>query len=168
VRTLEPERAAGHHQLVMEADHARSIAERHLARRDEDGVPLILHVRRVVARTPVEAHTVAWLHEVLERTTVSEHELLLDGLTDDQLRALRLLHRNGDSRSDHIYLAHVERIVSASGHSGDLARTVKIADLEDRLLHPWVRGDGWSPPYEQALQLLLQPTGDRHAAGAFF
>ena len=35
----------------------------------------------------------AWLHEALEWTVVSEQELLTNGLSDDQLRALRLLHR---------------------------------------------------------------------------
>jgi hypothetical protein len=32
---------------------------------------------------------------------------------------------------------------------------VKIADLEDRRLHPRARRDGWSPPYELGLQRLL-------------
>jgi hypothetical protein len=32
---------------------------------------------------------------------------------------------------------------------------VKIADLEDRCLYPRVRHDGWSPPYADGLDLLL-------------
>jgi hypothetical protein len=31
---------------------------------------------------------------------------------------------------------------------------VKIADLQDRCLHPRVRADGWSPPYARGLALL--------------
>jgi hypothetical protein len=32
---------------------------------------------------------------------------------------------------------------------------VKIADLQDRCLHPRVRADGWSPPYATARALLM-------------
>jgi hypothetical protein len=151
----------------MEADRARSIAEQlHGDDFDEDGGPLLLHIRRVADRTPPEARTVAWLHEVLEHTTLTEHELLADGLSDDELRALRLLRRTGDTRSDRVYMAHLDRIARAAGHSGDLARAVKLADLKDRLLHPRVRPDGWSPPYARGLQLLLQTDNEHSAASA--
>jgi hypothetical protein len=139
----------------METQRAQVIAERlHAGDREEDGVPVLWHVRRVALRTPEEARSVAWLHEVLEFTLVSEQKLLQEGVTSDELRALRLLHRTADTRSDGVYLAHLELIVRAAGRSGALARIVKIADLEDRCLHPRVRPDGWSPPYELALELL--------------
>jgi hypothetical protein len=96
---------------------------------------------------------VAWLHEALEWTVVPEQELLGNGLTDDELRALRLLHRTG-SRSERAYLAHLRLIASAAGRSGHLTRLVKTADLEDRCRHPRVRADGWSPPYARGLALL--------------
>jgi hypothetical protein len=108
---------------------------------------------------------VAWLHEALERTAVTERELLVAGLTSDELRALRLLNRTTDSRSDHRYLAHLELIALAAGGSGRLARIVKTADLRDRCLHPRVRCDGWSPPYARALQLLWDTQDDPHRAG---
>jgi hypothetical protein len=38
---------------------------------------------------------------------------------------------------------------------GRLARLVKIADLQDRCLHPRVHPDGWSPPYARGLALLM-------------
>jgi hypothetical protein len=34
----------------------------------------------------------------------------------------------------------------ARGGPGGLARLAKIADPQDRCLHPRVRADGWSPP----------------------
>jgi len=149
--------AADHDQSSMEMHRARSIAhERHAGDREESGAPLLRHIRRVASRTPAEARAVAWLHEMLEWTSVPEQELLAEGLTSDELRALRLLERTGDARSDHIYLAHVELIACAAGRAGYLARTVKIADLEDRLLHPRVRPGGWSPPYGQGLQRLVE------------
>ena len=107
----------------------------------------------------------AWLHEVLEWTALTERELLSAGLTSDELRALRLLNRETESRSDLGYLAHLEQIACATGRSGRLARVVKIADLKDRCLYPYVRRDGWSPPYELALQRLVEAREDPQRAG---
>ena len=90
-----------HDRLTMEAAHARAIAERlHLGDREEDGTPVIRHVQRVATTVPEEARPVAWLHEVLEWTAVTEQELLIAGLPSDELRALRLLDRTTDSHSD--------------------------------------------------------------------
>ena len=149
----------------METGRARAIAERlHLGDREDDGTPVILHVQRVASAVPEEARTVAWLHEILEWTAVTEQELLIAGLTSDELRALRLLNRTTDSHSDHHYLAHLGLIAQASGDSGRLARIVKTADLKDRRLHPYVRRDGRSPPYARALELLSEARDDRHRA----
>ena len=146
--------------VAMDAGRARAIAQRvHAADCEEDGAPLLRHIARVVARAPAEARTVAWLHEVLESATVTEHALLGYGLDEEELRALRLLSRPTHSRSATVYLAHVELIACAAGRSGRLARMVKIADLEDRCRHPRVRADGWSPPYELALRRLGEVAG---------
>jgi hypothetical protein len=148
--------------VAMDADRARAIARRvHAADREEDGAPLLRHIARVACRTPAEARAVAWLHEALESSTVTEHELLGYGLDEEELRALRLLSRRTHSRSAEVYLAHVELIACAAGRSGHLARTVKRADLEDRCLHPRVRSDGWSPPYELALRRLEEARARR-------
>jgi hypothetical protein len=140
----------------MDPARARAFAETlHAGEREPDGMPLLGHVRRVAQMVPAEARSVAWLHEALESSKVTEQELLMEGLTQDELRALRLLCRTSDARSDVVYLAHVELIARAAGRSGYLARMVKISDLEDRCLYPRVRGDGWSPPYADGLDLLL-------------
>lgn len=149
----------------MEPDRARDIAERLLAAaREPDGTPLLLHVARVVGATPPDAHAVAWLHEVLETGAASEQELLAAGLASDELRALRLLSRSDGSRSERVYLDHLELIARAAGRSGDLARLVKIADLEDRQRHPRVRADGWSPPYAKGRRRLLLATAGLRVA----
>jgi hypothetical protein len=146
--------------MAMETARAQVLAERlHAGNREEDGIPVLWHVRRVAHGTPDEARSVAWLHEVLEFTAVTEQKLLQEGVTSDELRALRLLHRTADTRSDRVYLAYLELIVRAAGRSGNLARTVKIADLQDRFLHPRVRPGGWSPPYKLGLQLLRPTAG---------
>jgi hypothetical protein len=139
----------------MEVARSRAIAERlHAAAVDESGAPVLAHVARVAGLAPPEARAVAWLHEALDATDVTEQELLQSGLSSDQLRALRLLRRTPDIRSTRIYLAYIDRIARAAGHSGVLARMVKTADLEDRCRHPRVRPDGWSPPYALGLELL--------------
>jgi hypothetical protein len=139
----------------MDPDRARAIAERwHRADREDDETPLLLHVRRVAWSTPADARALAWLHELLELTSIDERKLLAEGLTSDELCALRLLKRTTDSRSTTAYLGHLRLIAVAAGDSGLLARTIKFADLEDRRQHPHVRLDGWSPPYTRALQIL--------------
>jgi hypothetical protein len=154
-------------RATMDTELAREFAERlHAGDEEENGTPLILHVRRVARMVPAEARTVAWLHEVLETTGVTERQLLMAGLTSEELRALRLLNRTSDSHSDRVYLAHLELIAHAAGRSGRLARIVKIADLEDRCRHPRVRPDGWSPPYARALHFLQAITGEDHGVAA--
>jgi len=157
--------ALGDDRSTMDAEHARLMAARlHVGELEEDGTPVLAHVRRVAAMVRVEARTVAWLHEALETTSVAEEDLLLAGLTSEQLRALRLLNVKNLSQSDRAYLAHLELIRRSAGQSGRLARMVKMADLRDRCAHPRVRHGGWSPPYAQGLRLL---TGvDGHAGVA--
>jgi hypothetical protein len=139
----------------VDADRARALAERlHRGQRDAGGAPLIEHVRRVAAAVPEDARVVAWLHEVLEHTSISEEELLAEGLSLDELRALRLLTHDRDSRSNASYLAQVELIARAKGAGAGVARGVKRADLADRALNPPIRANGWSPPYERGLEVL--------------
>jgi hypothetical protein len=139
----------------MNVEHASELAERLLGgRRDAGGAPVIDHVRRVVAVVPEGARVVAWLHELFEYTAISEEALLDEGLSSAELRALRLLTRAGASRSDASYLAHVELIARAAGPGAELARTIKRADIADRVLNPAIRANGWSPPYETALEIL--------------
>ena len=72
--------------VTMDIDRARAVAERlHAADREEDGTPLLEHIRRAASAVPLEARPVAWLHEALEWTVVPEQELLTNGLSDDQL-----------------------------------------------------------------------------------
>ena len=139
----------------MDAERAQALAERlHHGQRQAGGAPLIDHVRRVAAAVPRDGRVVAWLHELLEHTSISEEALLAEGLSLDELRALRLLTRDKDSRSNASYRAHVELIARARGAGASVARSVKRADLADRALHPQVGADGWSPPYEAALGIL--------------
>jgi hypothetical protein len=136
---------------------ARQIAEcAHRNALEESGTPRINHVRRVAKGAPAFARSVAWLHDVLEHSSVTEEELLENGLTDEELRAVRLLTRDSDSRSVDLYLSHIAFIASASGSAGELARAVKRVDLADRKRHPNRRPDGWHPAYQAAIDLMEQ------------
>jgi hypothetical protein len=142
---------------AVETTRAQALAERvHSDDREPDGTPRLWHIRRVAGATPPEGQAVAWLHEALEIGAISEQELLENGLGSEELRALRLLNRSRASSADRAYLAHLDLIAQASGRAGELARMVKIADLEDRRRHPLVREGGWSPPYGRALARLLE------------
>ena len=99
-----------------------------------------------------------------DSTAVAEHQLLREGLDSELLRARRLLYRAHDARSDGVYLAHLRLIARAAGLSGRLAREVKIADLQDRCLHPRVRADGWSPLYARGLARLTDHDAGRATA----
>ena len=140
----------------MNPKRARLLAEwAHRTQPQPAGEPLIAHVRRVAAATPQFARAVAWLHDTLGWTSVSEEELLSNGLSEEELRAVRLLTRLDRHGSDAGYLAHIALIARAHGQAGDLARAVKVADLRDRLQHPDPRTNGSRLPYEQALEMLL-------------
>jgi hypothetical protein len=151
----------------MSAARAQALARRlHRGQRDPGGAVLLDHIRRVALAVSADARPVAWLHEALEYTAIPEEALLHDGLSLDELRALRLLARGGDSRSDAVYLAHIELIAGASGTGARLAQTVKRADLEDRALHPAIRADGWSPPYGRGLEVIVAASTGQDSAQA--
>ena len=59
-----------------------------------------------------------------------------------------LTHAPGESYED-----YVRRIVDARGPAGRLARTVKLADREDKRAHTSIPPD--APPYAWALDQLL-------------
>src|SRR2546421_5220155 len=141
---------------------ARAIAEQaHAGQLDPAGEPLLAHVRRVALAAPPGARGIAWLHEVLECTSVREDALLASGLSKEELRALRLLVRPPAERSAASYLGHIAHIARSSGWAGMLARQVKWSDLLDRLEHPCRRPDGRWPPDARGLALLAPGPPDR-------
>ena len=152
---LAPRRDTGGAQGVSVAA-ARWLAERaHRGQLDANGEPYIVHVGRVAAGVPLFARPVAWLHDVMERSTVDETMLIGAGVSSDQLLAVRLLSRDSAERSDDLYLNHVRAIALSPGAAGRIARAVKRADLLDHISHRPSRSAGWTPPYGAALVVLM-------------
>ena len=115
---------------TVEPTDARNIAHaRHGERRNAAGEPIVQHLERVAASVPAEAKTVAYLHDVLEHSDASIADLEAEGVTPVELEAVQLLTRDPDESFE----AHTLRITYAKGPEGRLARTVKLADIDDHL-----------------------------------
>jgi hypothetical protein len=138
----------------MDPESAHRLARRsHVGQLNRFGEPVIEHVQRVAAAVPSEARVTAWLHDLLELCPTTSRELRRHGVTSVELAALELLtHDQGEPYED-----YVTRIAAAPGPAGYLARIVKLADLNDHLVHPFIPSD--APPYAWARRLLLASLG---------
>jgi hypothetical protein len=129
---------------------AHTIASRHhKGQRNRFGDRVIDHVERVAAAVPPDARATALLHDLLELCSTVGQRLRGKGLTRTELEALELLtHAPGEP-----YETYIRRIADAPGPAGRLARTVKLADLEDHLAQTVIPSD--APPYAWARKQLL-------------
>ncbi len=100
-------------------------AQAHKGQKDRAGRPYILHPLRVMFRLHHERDMiVAILHDVIEDTEWTLHELKKEGFSDEVVDAVNALtRRTGESYWDLIARAKKNRI----------ARKVKIIDLEDNM-----------------------------------
>jgi hypothetical protein len=129
----------------MDPALASAIAMRaHLDQTDRFGGRVIDHVGRVARALPPGARSVAWLHDVLERTSTDVEALRSEGLTPLEEAALDLLTR----REGEDYDAYALRVAFAPGEAGRLARAVKLADLDDHIASSSPALD--TPPYAWA------------------
>ena len=138
---------------LMCVTEARELAARaHGDQHDRDGSLHIDHVARVAEQVSADdAHQrVAWLHDVIEDSTLTIGDLE-PRLTTAELEALRLLTHDHALGS---YADYVQRIVDAPGPAGDLARAVKEADLLDNLRRCARDRDLAVAQYGQALAAL--------------
>jgi hypothetical protein len=114
----------------MNAAAARAVAlAAHAGQTTPQGDSLVRHLERVAARVSSAAKATAWLHELGESGLACVHELLARGITPVELAALELLTlAEGED-----YGLYVRRIARTPGPAGELARTVKLAELSDHL-----------------------------------
>lgn len=103
----------------------------HRGQVDQVGADYIDHPGRVAehfdAATEPTATAAAWLHDVIERSAVSEQELLEAGVRPDIVEVVLLLTRTPEM-SDDAYFARIR--------TNPLARRVKLADVADNSA-PW-------------------------------
>jgi (p)ppGpp synthase/HD superfamily hydrolase len=105
---------------------ARLLAERaHAGQLDKAGLPYIGHLERVASYVdPADplAQTAALLHDSIEDTSLTAHDLADHGIPAPAIEAVELLTRRKEQDPEDYYQAIRENA---------LAREVKLADLAD-------------------------------------
>lgn len=114
------------------ADAITLAAKAHQGQRDKQGEPYILHPIEVMGMVPEDCQIAAVLHDVMEDTTVEFFELEEQGVGEDNLEAINLLTRITVPEKES-YADYIERIATAPGNAGRIARIVKLADLRHNL-----------------------------------
>jgi len=108
-------------------ERAMAVAARaHAGQTDKTGRPMIDHCRRVAAGVKdMEAKTVAYLHDIVEKNTAwTPDRLRTEGFSDRVVQAVDAMTRR--SGEDDMGLAR-------RAASNPLAREVKRADLQDNI-----------------------------------
>jgi (p)ppGpp synthase/HD superfamily hydrolase len=143
----------------MTFEQAVETAARALAgRTDKFGELELMHTLRVVVAVPPEARVVAALHDVLEDSDMTAEDLRRLGLGDVELEAVLLLTRPDDEP----YEDYIERLATAPGEAGRLARIVKLADLRDNLSRTRPEQEDLRQRYERAIK-RLEPVAQAEA-----
>lgn len=127
-------------------------AEAHAGQTDKGGAPYILHPLRVMMRVEGEhARIAAVLHDLVEDTHWTFDDLRAEGFHEAVVAALDGLTR----REGEIYLDFCRRAAT-----NELARQVKLADIEDNLDPARVaalpeESRSLTDPYREAVAILL-------------
>lgn len=100
-------------------------AQAHRGQKDKNGDPYILHPLRVLLRLTTERERIVGaLHDVVEDTEITLDDLRAHGYPEDIVAAVGSISR----RPGETYEQFVERAAA-----NPLARSVKLADLEDNM-----------------------------------
>ena len=133
-------------------DKALEIAiKAHKGQRDLAGVDYIEHPKAVANLVNSdEEKAVAYLHDVLEDTSITEKDLLQMGIPNNIVLAVKVLTKEKNEP----YTKYIERV-----KENKLASTVKIADLQhnmnlSRIANPSKRDYERLEKYKRALTFL--------------
>lgn len=100
-------------------------AQAHQEQVDKAGQPYILHPLRIMLKMSSDTEkTVAILHDLVEDTPWTLEHLRTSGFSEEIVQAIEYLTR----RPAETYSAFIERIAGQP-----LARSIKLADLEDNM-----------------------------------
>lgn len=110
----------------MEIEIALNLAlKAHAGQVDKAGKPYILHPLRLMHRfTDPEEQAVALLHDVIEDSEMTAEDLIDQGISQDVVDAVVALTRGA--------LESYSQFIARIG-TNELARKVKMADIEDNL-----------------------------------
>ena len=86
----------------------------------------ILHPERVAFLVSEKAKNVAWLHDVIEDTTMTWLDLVKEGIDPKDADAVVILTR----KPDEVYAEYIRRVAKSNNQ---IAIEVKLADLRDNL-----------------------------------
>jgi hypothetical protein len=129
----------------------------HRGKLDRSGAPYIDHPGRIAERFDAAEHPVeaaaAWLHDVLEDTSITPEELFEAGVLPEVIEVVRLLTRTPDVAADEYY-------ARIRGHAA--ARRVKLADIDDNTARWRLR----RLDYDTQLRLVEKYRQARQALGA--
>lgn len=138
--------------LEDQVERARKIAERaHAGQTDKAGRPYIEHPAFVAAHVQgAQAKAAAWLHDVVEDTSVTLQDLQDAGMAPEVVEAVRLLTHDKAVP----YLDYVRAL-----KDNPIARQVKLADLAhnsdlSRIPHPTQQDHDRLEKYRRAREIL--------------
>ncbi|WGO99458.1 hypothetical protein QFX18_05205 [Saccharophagus degradans] len=88
----------------------------------KNGMPYITHVEKVVEQLGQDddAKTVGWLHDVLEDTSITTHDLVAAGIPENLIGEVEILTK----KREHTYSQYIENVKKSI-----LAVKVKKADI---------------------------------------
>lgn len=124
--------------IVSEAEFAEQLARwMHRDHIDKSNKPYIGHLERVAASVSDDAKAAAWLHDVVEDTSLGI-SAIVQMFSVETADAVHLLTRITGRET---YREYITRIATAVTHGAAIAKEVKIADIKDNL-SPERRYDG--------------------------
>ena len=140
--------------MTNQLAHAQELASAaHAGQVDKSGVPYVEHLRFVAEHVSGDdAKTVAWLHDIVEDTTVTLDDLRREGFPEHIVAAVDAhTHRPGESYLDYVRRASenpLARRVKIQDvlHNMDLSRLDHVGSADVRRLHE---------KYIPALQILI-------------
>lgn len=145
------------HQLQRLAHALATVAHAGQSRKGE-GEPYVRHVERVAGRVGGwRAKTIAYLHDLIEDTPITEADLLRIGFPADVVRDVVALTRLGGET----YTEFISRTLDTGSED---ALRVKLADLQDNLTDPWASETKLAERYLPAARRVTEELKRRRTA----
>ena len=112
--------------LETQLEMAINIAVKyHANQKDKAGIPYIVHPLWVMSNVEdIKCKIAAALHDIVEDTEVTIHDLVMYGFDPDIVEAIKVLTKPKQQK----YMNYIEQV-----NKNEIARNVKIADLKHNM-----------------------------------